>query len=241
MKLLLVLGSDATLHRITSCVKPLGFEIIRYFHALKAMDNVDEIDPQAIIISAVDFPRHWKAMVQFFRNERSKECCPIILLKGENFGPDDTSKASYIGVSGVINEALESPLEIDRLQGILSRYLPVDEKRRNRRYHVDPKQGFNFLFAHPVSYVFVTGQVKDISSGGLSFLPDNSSLTGDVGLNTRLEECSLRSQNTILAPVCRLARTGRVLSMEFLSFPGGEQQVLNVCIEKLLHGELYLP
>jgi hypothetical protein len=67
MKLLLVLGSDETGNLISSYVEPLGFNLIRYRHVIKAMDNVDEIDPTGIIISARDFPRHWKVLVQIGR------------------------------------------------------------------------------------------------------------------------------------------------------------------------------
>jgi hypothetical protein len=238
MKLLLVLSSDDTYNNISLCVKPLGFELVRYYHALKAMDNIDEVDPNAIIISAVDFPRHWKAMVQFFRNERPKEACPIILLKGPNFRHEDISKASFIGVSGTIMEALDNPTEKDRLQGILSRYLPVEEKRRSRRYHVQPGQKYGLVFNHPKSSLLITGLIKDISTGGLSFFPDNSSLMRDIGLNAKLENCSFRAGDFILSPVCRLARTGRIVSMEFLYFPDGEQKTLDLSIKKLLHGEL---
>jgi len=138
MKLLLVLGSDDTHNLISLYVKPLGFELIRYGHVLKAMDNIDEIDPSAVIISARDFPRHWKIMVQFIRSERSKDVCPIILLKGENFSLEEASKASFLGVSGLVTEALENPSEVSRLQGILGRYMPVDEKRQNHRFHIEP-------------------------------------------------------------------------------------------------------
>jgi hypothetical protein len=237
MKLLLVLGSDSTFKQVFYCLRPLGFDIIRYFHALKAMDNIDEIDPQAIIISAVDFPRHWKTMVQFFRSDRSKDDCPIIILKGENFSMDDSSKASYIGVSGTVFESLDTQ-EIDRLQSILDRHLPVEEKRRSRRFRIDPWQRFGFVFNHPESGVVITGQMKDISKGGLSFLPDDKTLVDSISINSRLENCSLRAGDFILSPVCRLVRIGRFVSMEFLSFPPGEQENLNDSLKKLLRGEL---
>jgi len=237
MKLLLVLGSDSTHNLIYYCVRPLGFEIVRYSHAIKAMDNIDEIDPQAIIISAVDFPRHWKTMVQFFRSDRDKDDCPIILLKGEHFSTDDSSKASFIGVSGTILETLE-PEEIDRLQGILERHLPVEEKRRSRRYRIDPWQRFGFVFNHPETEVLVTGQIKDISRGGLSFLPAGKSNVENISVNSRLEGCSLRTGDFILSPVCRLVRVGRFVSVEFLSFPAGEQAILDDSLKKLLRGEL---
>jgi len=233
MKLLLVLGSDDTYNLISLNVKPLGFELICYKHVLKAMDNIDEIDPQALVISARDFPRHWKTMVQFVRSERSKEDCPIIILKGDNFPLEEASKAYYLGVSGIVLEALDNSAEKDRLQGILGRYMPLDERRRTRRLYTESFGYFGFVFTRPADYVLVTGKIKDISSGGLSFLPDNSSLMKDIGLNMELEECSLRAGDAILSPFCRLARTGRIVSIEFISFPGDEEEILKNYMENL--------
>ena len=238
MKLLLVLGSDETYNLISLYVKPLGFELIRYNHVIKAMDNIDEIDPSAVVISAKDFPRHWKTMVQFVRNERTKEVCPIIILKGENFSTEEASKASFLGVSGIVTEVLNDPAEIDRFQGILSRYMPVDEKRRTHRFYTQPWQRFGLVFLHPLENVLVTGEVKNISTGGLSFLPDIPSQMKDINLNMELGECSLRAGDSFLSPNCRLARTGRIVSMEFLSFPQGEQETLASYIESLPLQEL---
>jgi len=238
MKLLLVLGSDDTHNLISLYVRPLGFELIRYRHVLKAMDNIDEVDPQAIIISARDFPRHWKTMVQFVRSERSKDACPIIILKGENFSVEEASKASFLGVSGMVPETLGNSDEISRLQGILGRYTPLDEKRHTRRFYAEFEASFGFVFARPGDNVLATGKLKNISPGGLSFMPDNSSLLKDISLNTELEECSLRAGDSIYSPVCRLIRTGRIVSMEFISFPDGEWESLTSFMEKLPLQEL---
>ena len=238
MKLLLVLGDDQTYNLILHYVKPLGFELVRYTHALKAMDNIDEIDPQAIIISAKDFPRHWKTMVQFVRSERPKDVCPIIILKGEYFPVEEASKASFLGVSGIVTETLDNPSEVDRLQGILGRYILVDEKRRTPRLHTKSWQRFGFVFTRPSDNVLVTGEVKDISTGGLSFLPENSSLMKDITLNMELGDCSLRVGDSILSPICRLSRTGRIISLEFTSFPDGEQDSLGKYMQTLPLQEL---
>ena len=227
MKLLLVLGSDETLEVISRFVKPLGFEIIRYYNVLKAMDNIDEADPSGIIISARDYPRHWKTMVQFVRAERPKNVCPIIILKGENFSVEESSQASFMGVSGIVTESLDNPSEIGRIQEILCRYLPTDEKRRSRRYNVQPWQRLKLVFALPVDQTLVTGELKTISSGGLSFLPDHSKLLAKTMINEIFHECSLRAGDAILSPKCRLVRSGRILSMEFMHFPENEQQILD--------------
>jgi len=234
MKLLLVLDSDESYNLISLYVKPLGFELIRYRHAVKAMDNIDEVDPRAIVISARDFPRHWKTMVQFFRSERTREECPVIILTGEDFSVEERTKASFLGVSGTILEDLHNPVEVERFHGLISRYLPVEEKRRSRRFHVEPYHRFGFVFARPPDSVLVTGEVKDISSGGLSLKLDNATLIKDMRLNDELKECSLRVGDSFLDPVCRFARTGRIISMEFLSFPEGESTALNIYLDDLL-------
>jgi hypothetical protein len=233
MKLLVILGSDESYAGISQCVKPLGFELIRYRHVLKAMDNVDEVDPAAIIISARDFPRHWKILVQFVRSQRSKEACPIIILRGENFPLEESSRAFFLGVSGIVTEALENPEEIDRLQGILSRYIPVEEKRKAHRFHIEPGSQCEFLMVDPVNQSIIPGDVKTISITGISFSPVNSSMTKDIVLGMELPETSLRLGSEILSPVCRLARTGRIISLEFASFPEGEQGILEDYLEEL--------
>ena len=238
MKLLLVLGSDETHALISLYVKPLGFELIRYNQILKAMDNLDEIDPSAIVISARDFPRHWKTMVQFVRSERSKDICPIIILKGENFSADEASKAFYLGVSGIVTEALDDITEIDRIQGILSRYMPIEEKRRSHRFKVETWMWFGFVFTHPLDNIMVTGEVKDVSSQGLSFLPNDPSLLKNITLNMDLRECSFRVGDSILSPVCRLTRAGPSISMEIVSFPNEEQEIMDKYIESLPLREL---
>ncbi|MCL2193392.1 MAG: PilZ domain-containing protein [Treponema sp.] len=231
MKLLLVLGSDDNFDIVSSSIPPLGFEIIRYRYVLKAMDNIDEINPAAIVISARDFPRHWKILVQFVRSERSREACPIILLKGSTFSTEETSKAFFLGVSGVLDDALEAPEKLDRLQNILGRYVPVKEKRKHHRHLVEPWHRIGFLVANLSGKEIVKGIVQNISVGGLSFLCINSQPPENDAVNMEFRECSLRVGDEILSPVCRLVRTGKIISMEFLSFPKGELRVLERYLE----------
>ncbi|MDR1319541.1 MAG: PilZ domain-containing protein [Treponema sp.] len=226
MKLLLVLGSNHSYDLIVQYIKPLGFELIRYHHVVKAMDNIDEINPMGIIVSARDFPRHWKILVQFVRTERGKESCPIIILKGGNFPLEETSKAFFLGVSGLVDEDMNDSTEIDRLQKILSRYIPVEEKRKFDRTYVEPWHRVGLLISSPIDKMIIPGEVKTISLSGISYSPAGSSMMKDIALNAILDECSLRVGNDILSPVCKLVRTGRIVSFEFVSFPPGEQKIL---------------
>jgi hypothetical protein len=233
MKLLLVLGSDETYDLISHHVKPLGFELIRYRHTLKAMDNIDETDPTGIIVSAGDFPRHWKILVQFVRAERSKDACPIIILKNEKFPLEETSKAFFLGVSGIVSESLDNLQEINRLQSILSRYIPVEEKRKSPRLHIESWHNFALLISNPRDNAIISGEIKTISNTGISFSPTHSSMMKDILLGEKLSGCSLRAGDRIVSPVCKLVRTGRIVSLEFTSLPESEQNFLDKYLEDL--------
>jgi hypothetical protein len=237
MKLLLILESDDTCDLISLHLKPLGFEVLRYHQVLKAMDNVDEADPAAIIISAGDFPRHWKTLTQFVRSERSKKDCPIILLHNGELPLEESNQAFHIGVSGIIDESLDAK-EMNRLQNILTRYVPTKEKRRARRFFNVGENHFGFLVSNPLDDVIIPGNIKSISNTGLSFLPVSSAMTEDLNAGSILNGCSLRAGNSLLSPVCRLIRSGPVVSLEFISFPADEYKILQEYLEALPLQEL---
>ncbi|MDR3139901.1 MAG: PilZ domain-containing protein [Treponema sp.] len=233
MKLLAVLGSDDGWERIKYSLKPLGFDLIRYHHVLKAMDNIDETDPAAIIISAQDFPRHWKTLIQFVRNSRPKEACPIIILRGPRFSETEASQALYLGANGIVENGVSNEAEEEQLQGILSRYIPIMEKRKSRRYHLNKESAVGFLIAHPKDRLIITGEVQNISRGGIFFRPDHIALAGDISLQQELAECSLRVGKAIFSPVCQLIRPGTTLALKFLSFPEKERAAFESSMEKL--------
>ncbi|MDR1301581.1 MAG: PilZ domain-containing protein [Treponema sp.] len=231
MKLLLVIGSDDTFDRVSYYTKAMGFDLIRYRYVLKSMDNLEEVEPQGIIISAQDFPWHWKVLLQFVRSEWSKEQCPIIILKGSQFPLEAASKAFYLGVNGLVMEALDDPLEIKRLQGILRESIPAQEQYRVRRYFEDSWNRFGLVISHPFTQVLITGRVISISACGISFYPDYLTSMKDIPVNMELPGCSLRAGKQVLSPVCKLIHPGRVAILEFRSFQGNEQALLEAYLQ----------
>jgi hypothetical protein len=231
MKLLLVLGSDDNYDTLSKSTDYLGFELIRYRHVLKAMDNIDEIDPAAIIISARDFPRHWKILVQFVRNERSKEKCPIVILKGTSFNTEETSKAFFLGVNGIIPDALDNQEDIGLLHSILGNSSPNTE---HRKFFVEPWHRVGLLIANFLDKAILNADVKTISTSGLSFSSGNSTIPAKAArLEKELTECSLRVGKAILSPVCRITGTGKHIALEFVSFPPAEREILDYYLKEL--------
>ena len=136
MKALLLVEDDLKALEIEACVKPVGFEVIRYRNPLKALDNLDEIAPDAIIASALDFPRHWKIIADVVRAACDRHSCSIILLRGAHFGADEADKASHLGVNGIVSDRLSEPHARAALVRILGRYAKLRESRASERVEV---------------------------------------------------------------------------------------------------------
>ena len=233
MKLLLVLGSDDHYGAIVANTKVQGCDLIRYRHVLKAMDNIDEVNHSAIIISARDFPMHWKLLVQFIRSERSIDLCPIIILKGERFGAEETSKAFFLGVNGVMAETLDNVEDIARFKKILG--LPCNGSRTagERSFAIEPWHNVGLLVADLCGRSIITGNVTDISSENLRFTPIQSPSLDETVLHKDLFECSLRIGNVILSPVCRVSSIGEKILLDFVSFPEDERQLMRQHLQNL--------
>ncbi|MCL1814880.1 MAG: PilZ domain-containing protein [Treponema sp.] len=228
MKLLLVLGSDKTFMDLELFLSPLGFSLIRYRHVQKAMDNIDEIDPLGIIISAKDFPRHWKTMVRFVRFERSMDQCPIIILTGSAFPEEEIEKAKTLEVNGLMLESLEKSAEKELIQTILTHTVP---KKTGPGPVPETLNRFGFVFSHPADKKLITGTIKTVSDAGISFEPDHPEMLFGLLCGMEINTCSLRAGENILSPVCTVRQTGKIITLEFFSFPGAEKETLMSCLK----------
>jgi hypothetical protein len=215
MKALLVVETDRIAQIAKFYLRPLGFEVLWYRNPLKAMDNIDEVDPDVVICSAEDFPRHWKPLVQFIRQGRDRESCVVVLLRGERFSFEEAAKALQIGVNGVVSEELEEPAERLNLQRILRRYIPIDESRSNDRICPSPHDRLEFAFSLPGDLRLVSGKIESISSSGLLFKPDDPLAAENLKRGDELAECSIRVGDSLLSVAARVIRSGRVLALEF--------------------------
>jgi hypothetical protein len=215
MKALLLIDSDRIADLAGFYMKPLGFESLRYRNPVKAIDNLEEIAPDAIVVSARDFPRHWKVLAQAVRFYSKKDECAIVLLKGDSFPIEEAAKAAEIGVNGVVRDDLDDRREQGRFQDLLKRYIVVDENRVADRVLPSAWDRLDFMFSHPVSLAPIVGRIDAISPTGLSFVPSMSVLAADLAAGELLEDCSLRVGPDIVDLDCRVVHPGRVLGLEF--------------------------
>ncbi|MBL8968271.1 MAG: PilZ domain-containing protein, partial [Spirochaetaceae bacterium] len=194
-------------------LRPLGFESVRYRNPLKALDNLEEIDPDAVILSARDYPRHWKVLASAIRAERDKEACVLILLEGDKLSVEEAAKAAALGVNGVVGDSLDDRREQSRFQRLLKRYVAVDESRSSDRVAPSEWDRLDFMYSDPECLLPVSGRLETISATGLSFVPSDETAAQRLGTGDVLEDCSLRAGERILSLSCEVVRVGKSLGL----------------------------
>lgn len=214
MKALLVADTDITESTIAKYLKPYGFDLIRYRSAVKAIDNIDEIAPDAVFISAVDFPRHWKAISQFIRADTAKEKTLVILLVNERFTAEDADKAIHIGVQAIVKEALNDPDDGIRLGDVFSRYRRIGANDYPAELE-EPGNRAVFMFTNPKTDAIVTGKVESISRREIMFRPDAPAVAAGLPPGTMLDLCSLKLDDAVMSPKCEIKRNENLIILEF--------------------------
>lgn len=103
MKALIIADNEDVVKKIQDVLESDGCDTIVYKWLLKALDNIIEIAPDVTVISAFDYPRHWKTLVQF-ENAVLEKRPVIILFRPETISEDEIEKEIALGVKGYISE-----------------------------------------------------------------------------------------------------------------------------------------
>ncbi len=226
MKLLLITEKDDLRSTLLFHLKPVGFEVVHYMSPLKAMDNIDEVDPEVVVFSAVDFPRHWKPFVKLLRERKTREESVCILLTGDSFSFEEAAKALHLGVNGIVAENLADPPILHNLEEILVRYGMVKEGRETRRYVPREYDELEFILTLPETLQLVTGSLLDVSQTGACFYPDLPGLTTGLVKGVELPSCSLKVGDRILSLGSRVLRNKDSLALQFFRMDQEDALVL---------------
>lgn len=103
MKAVIIAESESIIEEFTQYYKENGYDIIVYRWLMKAMDNIEEIDPDLIFINAEEYPRHWKVLCQYVAglNKNPK----IVLYSSSVLNDEDKTKAKILNIDSVINSS----------------------------------------------------------------------------------------------------------------------------------------
>ena len=148
MKALIVSDALQESLNIQSTLEQLGYDTICYRWLLKALDNVEEIQPHVVVINAVDYPRHWKIMVQHMKCSLKKQP-RIILLTPPNFDEEEAEKADLLEICGCITGVGQKHME---------RLVQLLEERGSYVSASSPSEA-KILFIHPYEGTLYSGQI----------------------------------------------------------------------------------
>ncbi|MBN1686376.1 MAG: PilZ domain-containing protein [Spirochaetales bacterium] len=238
MKVLLVAEKDSTKESLLLHLVPRGFDLIHYRNPIKAMDNIDEIAPDAVFFSAEDFPRHWKPFLKLLRVSFTKENTTFVLLKGDLFPFEEAAKAKHLDVTGIIRENLEDRKEYSRLEELLSRYTSLKEVRSVGRYIPGRSDQIEFVFTHPDNRSIITGSIFDLSPTGAAFEPDDPDKTKGLAVGTEIHRCSLRIEDEYFTLTSKIIRNDGRLAVQFLDIGEKTSTAISDFIERKAEREL---
>ena len=100
MKALIIADNDAMIDVCFATLKKAGYDLIVYRWLLKALDNIEEIAPNIIIIDAISYPRHWKTLVQYTK-AISDDKIDFFLFYNNPIFDDEQKKIDFFGIKSV--------------------------------------------------------------------------------------------------------------------------------------------
>lgn len=230
MIMVLVSESQDKSKTLVKFFKEQSIDIIHYSSPMKALDNLAEIRPDAIVIDTIDFPRHWKVITQYVRYSNSKNDVVVILIVNGLFSAFEVDKAISIGVQGIINIDTPNEVVVNNIKDILSKYKSATFKTRQDFDEEFSSSDCSFLFVEPETDCIVTGKVKDLHSDSLLFIPDVD--TEGVDKDDVLKNCSLKIRDKIIMPYCRVVEAGDYLNLEFVDLKEEDSKIIEELLDE---------
>ena len=98
MKALLISDQNEIIDFATPLLKEKGFDIIHYRWIIKALDNIEEIQPDIVVLSANEFPRHWKTLAGFVQSGIGGNNVKVYLYDKDPLSEEENQKAKNLGI-----------------------------------------------------------------------------------------------------------------------------------------------
>lgn len=162
MKALIISDKQEIIDLLRAKLVDDGYDIIVYHWLLKALDNVEEIQPDYIVLSADEYPRHWKTLASFVQSGIGGKDVRFCLYNADNLSDDDKAKADKLNVEfwnekeEVTSKAVpvETPVvnEITEPANEPAKVVPLVNE--------NPEQAL--ILTHPITKNFVLGTAKKI-------------------------------------------------------------------------------
>lgn len=136
MKAIIISDESQTIASIKENLEFKGFDTIVYRWLLKALDNIEEIQPDLVIVSTSEYPRHWKTLTQFITSGIGGDTTVVILYTQNKLSEEDKEKAEALGVKGFFSNT--SPEGLKTLDDILDSLYQDKLKPETQNENTEP-------------------------------------------------------------------------------------------------------
>jgi DNA-binding NarL/FixJ family response regulator len=229
MILMLVKGESPLSQELARHLAPYGISVVHYKHPIKALDNLDETLPRIVLYDVQDFPRHWKILVKYLRDEFPKDEVVFLLFSEVRPPLEEANKALYLGVNGILQYNGDPATLARNIREVFLRYGTFDVAADHRSVHTEGSP-LAFLFRHPRRKHLVTGVLVRLEEKQATFKPDFAHEIADLSEGEELPGCSLRLGETLLTLDARITRNSGQVSLSIR--PAGPQDAA-VLLENL--------
>lgn len=183
MKALIISSDDIVINKLNSFFSHKKIETIVYKWLIKALDNIEEIHPEIIIVSSSDYPRHWKTLVQFVNSGIGGDKIKLYLYNQNGLSKEEKSKALALDVTNFFCDLEDSTLEqifnynldsnIDTKKDITTleddiELISVDKIQNSYSLNDNIPGTGKFIFTHPTSNKFISGNYLEYNGNSIS-------------------------------------------------------------------------
>jgi hypothetical protein len=211
MILMLVKDQMASAIELGRRLAPYGVSVVSYRHPLKALDNLEEVQPSIILYDLQDFPRHWKILIKYLREERTKNEVVFLLVCHGPPPLEEANKALYLGVNGILQDNGSVEILAKNIREVFLRYGTFEVETESRVPVEGADVPLAFLFRHPRDKHLVTGTIVKYDGQWATFKPDFPHEVADLSEGEILAGGSLRlAENLVTLDATILKNSGQL-------------------------------
>ncbi|OJF77759.1 MAG: hypothetical protein BKP49_01935 [Treponema sp. CETP13] len=190
MKALIVSEKNTLVTQYHDVFKENGYEIITYNWVLKALDNLEEIDPDIILINISDYPRQWKVLVQYIHTVFGDKSPTVFIASDQTISEKIKKEADVLGCKEFskkeinVQSTIQDDNNVETSKLILNTDI-IEQKETNiteaKIEQNDIKQEKSSIlqeplneikFQHPKTKELISGKIKNYNDPMFLFIPD---------------------------------------------------------------------
>ena len=188
MKALIISDKHEIIDALSDYFKQNNCDVIIYRWLLKALDNIEEIQPDMIFLSAAEYPRHWKTLASFVQSGIGGNEVKLFLYNPEPMEDEEKKKAEKLGITAYIESLAD-----DQLAKIIPVNTPLTPSVETPKINV---QKYELVFTHPESGKFIFGNAES-SEGSDLFECELSGIESNLKINQYVRYVSVLAEDEL--------------------------------------------